>query len=64
MNDKTLTVQELINKLQKIENKDTLVEVSTGHFEKGGRFVGELHRVSTIEDYRGKRIRLTGFLEG
>jgi len=64
MTDKTLTVQELIDKLQQIEDKSLEVEVSTGHFDKGGRFVGELYRVAMVEDWRGKKIRLTGFLEG
>lgn len=63
MENKQMTVRELRAKLFEIEDQDTPVEVSTGHTDKGGRFYGGLYRVSTVKDYKGKRIRLTGELE-
>lgn len=56
---KYFTVQDLIDRLNKVEDKTLLVEVSTGH-EDVGRFYGHLYRVSTAGDWRGHRIRLTG----
>lgn len=61
--DKNLTVQELIDLLQKIEDKSLPVEVSTGHSDKGGRFYGGLYRTSKVEDFKGTRILLTGRLQ-
>jgi len=59
-----LTVQELIDKLSKIKDKSLRVEVSTGHIEKGGRFTGGLLEVYVDEDHNGKRVTLTGEMQG
>jgi DNA relaxase NicK len=58
-----ITVRELIKKLSEIKDQDLEIEVSTGHFDKGGRFYGKLHRISIKEDYGGKRVLLTGELQ-
>lgn len=59
-----LTVQELIDKLNNIEDKTLPIEVSTGKQDFSvGRFYGGLVRVSQKEDYKGKRILLTGKLQ-
>ncbi|MCY9532924.1 hypothetical protein M5X04_26810 [Paenibacillus alvei] len=60
---KQLTVQELIDHLHNIEDKSLPVEVSTGHEDRGGRFYGDLYRVTKVEDYKGGRVRLTGRLQ-
>ena len=59
-----LTVQELIDKLSQIEDRSLRIEVSSGRFDHGGRFVGGLLKVSEIEDHNGKRLHLMGELEG
>lgn len=57
-----MKVKELIEKLKELDdNLD--IEVSTGHEEKGGRFYGLLYRASIVDDYKGKRVLLTGKLE-
>lgn len=60
-----LGLYELIDKLNEIAAKEgnINVEVSTGHLDRGGRFYGELYRATVVEDYKGKRVRLTGHLE-
>ncbi|MFW5438856.1 hypothetical protein [Paenibacillus apiarius] len=58
---KQLTVQELIDRLSRIEDKSLPVELTTGH-EDIGRFYGRLYRVSTVDDCYGARVRLTGDL--
>ncbi len=60
-----LGLNELIEKLTEIAAKEGNidVEVSTGHSDRGGRFYGELYRATVVEDYKGKRVRLTGRLE-
>lgn len=57
-----MKVAELIALLQQYDS-DADVEVSTGHTDRGGRFYGELYRVSKREDYRGERVLLTGKLQ-
>jgi hypothetical protein len=59
---RSMTVANLIEELNKIEDKSLLIEVSTGD-ESKGRFYGALYRISEKEDYKGKRILLTGKLE-
>ncbi|GAB6989465.1 hypothetical protein [Paenibacillus pini] len=58
-----LTIQELIDQLNAIEDKTLKVELSTGHEDKGGRFYGGLYRCSIVEDYKGTRILLTAHLQ-
>lgn len=59
-----LQVKDLIETLEKIEDKSLLVEVSTGsHKTNTGRFYGLLKRISIKQDYKGKRVLLTGELE-
>lgn len=56
-----MCVEELIKLLEGYD-PNLEIEVSTGH-EDRGRFYGELYRASLVEDYKGKRIRLTGKLK-
>ncbi|APC82213.1 hypothetical protein [Clostridium botulinum] len=59
-----MTIEELIKELEKIEDKTLSIEVSTGSEGVNiGRFYGNLYRVSIKEDYKGKRVLLTGELE-
>ncbi|MBD5572371.1 hypothetical protein [Clostridium botulinum] len=59
-----MTIEELIKKLEKIEDKTLSIEVSTGSEGTNiGRFYGNLYRVSIKEDHKGKRVLLTGELE-
>ncbi|WP_374019026.1 hypothetical protein ABU162_04565 [Paenibacillus thiaminolyticus] len=59
---KQITVQELIDRLSKVDDKSLPVEVSTGH-EDTGRFYGRLYRVSMVDDWKGARVLLTGDLQ-
>jgi hypothetical protein len=59
----SLTIQDVIDSLNKTEDKSLPVEVSTGHLDRGGRFYGGLKRISKVEDHRGARLLLTGELE-
>ncbi|ODP27439.1 hypothetical protein PTI45_03149 [Paenibacillus nuruki] len=59
---RSMTVADLIEQLNKVEDKSLIVEVSTGD-ESKGRFYGGLYRISEKEDYKGKRILLRGKLE-
>lgn len=63
MKAEMLTIQDLIDSLNKMDDKSLSIEVSTGHLEKGGRFYGALKRVSIVEDYKGKRVLLSGELQ-
>lgn len=63
MKDGALTIQDIIDSLNKFADKSLPVEVSTGHLEKGGRFYGALKRVSIVEDYKGARVLLSGELQ-
>lgn len=59
-----LQVKDLIETLEKIEDKSLLVEVSTGSYKTNtGRFYGLLKRINIKQDYKGKRVLLTGELE-
>lgn len=61
-NPESMTVADLIEQLNKVKDKSLIVELSTGD-ESKGRFYGALYRTSEKEDYKGKRILLTGKLE-